>query len=651
MSVLSRNRVICFTAALALSASALLAATPAARTETRMVYDPVSTDIILYGGETALDPGTKTSYSLSDTWSWNGSRWTQLFPAHNPGGRSAYSFVYDTNRNRALLFGGHGGTSYFNDTWQYQNGDWSKIDTPNAPSARVLAGSAFDPIRDRMIVFGGLELSSDKKTFTNLFDTWEFDGTTWTQRATTGPSVAKPLLVYDAARNEVLMMATSTATDLKVLMYRYKPATATWEEITPATRPSCITEGAMIYVPSNQTVFLTGGVCGTTTVLEDTYQWNGTDWTKIDVKTHAGLALGQALAYDEVHKTVVQFGGTEVLGAPNANTFIFRDTDPAAIGWTSFVDHSTPGARSLFVLRGDAQNNALWLFGGFNADSAFNDVWKLQNGAWAAVTTTGGPTVACTTPSGAYDANRGKLVVLCADSTTFEWDGSAWKKYEFDDKHRPPARTLSSMTYDANIKKIVMFGGFSDPNYLDQTWTFDGATWTRVKNNPAPARALTAMWFDPIKNRTLIYGGIGRQQSTDRISRYGDMWSFDGSGWAEVKPAATPGTRYGAQVGVDPVTKKTVLFGGLRVEVNGTLQTQVYADDTWEWDGTNWSKITTTTTPPARENGFLDWDPSRNALTLFGGYSGFYHSDVWTYQNGTWTLLKEAPVGRRRVTK
>src|SRR5207237_4388591 len=159
-----------------------------------------------------------------------------------------------------------------------------------------------------------------------------------------------------------------------------------------------------------------------------------------------------------------------------------------------------------------------------------------------------------------------------------------------------------------------------------------------------------ASWFDPSLNRTVIYGGLGRQQTEDRIVRYSDMWTFDGSGWTQLKDVTTtPGVRYGAQVAVDPVTKKTILFGGLRTDITGTLQTQVYVDDTWQWDGKAWTKLTTAHTPPARENGFFDYDPSTGALTLFAGFSGFYHSDVWTFKAGNWSIVTEAPIPRRRA--
>jgi hypothetical protein len=41
----------------------------------------------------------------------------------------------------------------------------------------------------------------------------------------------------------------------------------------------------------------------------------------------------------------------------------------------------------------------------------------------------------------------------------------------------PVARSYVAMTYDATSKKVLLFGGFSGSGYLNDTWTFDGATW------------------------------------------------------------------------------------------------------------------------------------------------------------------------------
>jgi hypothetical protein len=255
--------------------------------------------------------------------------------------------------------------------------------------------------------------------------------------------------------------------------------------------------------------------------------------------------------------------------------------------------------------------------------------------------------VNCIYPVGSYDTDRQKIVLVCNDSSLYEFDGATWK-LPTGLKEVPPIRRFASMVYDPTLKKTVLFGGY-DTNYLDQTWTWDGTVWARVKKNPPRSRALASMWYDPTLKKTVLYGGIGRLTSTDRLTRFADMWTFDGTGWTELKPSGgTPGARYGAEVTVDPRTNRVVLFGGLRVDTDSAgLQTQVYADDTWEWDGSVWKKLAPDVVPPARENAGLTFDPLRNELVMFSGFSGVYHTDTWGYTNGAWRQRIETTERRR----
>src|ERR1700755_3072494 len=62
----------------------------------------------------------------------------------------------------------------------------------------------------------------------------------------------------------------------------------------------------------------------------------------------------------------------------------------------------------------------------------------------------------------------------------------------------PPARSYLAMTYDPASGKIIMFGGFDGAGYLNDTWVFDGITWTQAATDtPPPARAAAQMAYDP----------------------------------------------------------------------------------------------------------------------------------------------------------
>jgi hypothetical protein len=73
--------------------------------------------------------------------------------------------TYDAARGRVVLFGGFDG-SRLGDTWEWDGTTWSEISHPVSPSARSSHAMAYDAARGRVILFGGLDGSL------RLGDTW-----------------------------------------------------------------------------------------------------------------------------------------------------------------------------------------------------------------------------------------------------------------------------------------------------------------------------------------------------------------------------------------------------------------------------------------------------------------------------------------------
>ena len=662
MSVPTLRRML-LTAALLLSAQALLAANPSARTGTRMVYDESKGLTVMFGGIAATDAGTVLTYEPTDTWVWNGLHWLQKYPATHPPGRSSHVMVYDPVLARTVLFGGRQGNNDLNDTWVYQNNVWTGLTPTDAPSIRSLSGAAYDRHRGRLVLFGGnhtIVNADNTLTTTNYYDTWEFDGTNWTKVSDNGPTVVRPALVYDEARDQMLMIGEDA--NFGPLMYVYDPVARVWNQLHPATMPPCTNESGIAYQRSTATVLLVGGVCVTSTLTspstDEAWQWDGTTWTKIATKSTVIRVTNQAIAYDPMRDITLEFGGTEAYGSPRSATYAFDpsvvDTAATPPAFTADwilrdTNDGPPGPRSLAPMRADPANKVIYLLNGLTDGTPFIDFWVYQNGGWQRIIADNTP--ACGTPFAAFDTDRSRLVSVCNDGTTEEWDGAAWKTFA-DLKTKPPYRQFAEMFYDQSLKKTVLYGGWDGSNYLNTTWQWDGTSWTEQKNNRAPARTLQAMWFDPILKKTVIYGGLGRPTPSDRLERYNDMWSLGTNGWTEIKPAKVPpNPRFGAQIAVDPRTGHALLFGGLRldseVKDKTTIFHQVYANDTWDWDGTNWTEIQTNNPPPGRENGALEFDYGRNDFVLFGGWAGFFLSDTWLLDNNTWTVIPES-TGRRR---
>jgi N-acetylneuraminic acid mutarotase len=254
--------------------------------------------------------------------------------------------------------------------------------------------------------------------------------------------------------------------------------------------------------------------------------------------------------------------------------------------------------------------------------------------------TTDAPT-GCDYPLGAFDKDRAKLVIVCESADVFEFDGARWTKFTTLTTE-PPARRFASMVYDEQNKRVVLFGGFNGIEYLDDTWLWNGTTWTEAEDgDQPPGRSLGMLFWDPVRDRVTLYGGIGRPNTEDAIVRYNDQWTFDGTRWTEAASLTTPPARYGSYVEYDPQRERVVMFGGKN-------EREQYINEHWEWDGTSWQQIDSTGKPSPRMNGMLAFDPQRQAFTLFGGYAAAYFDEVWTLKDNHWQLQLDVLPERRR---
>src|SRR5262249_2540907 len=88
------------------SACVALALQPPQRALSRMVYDPVTKQIILFGGD-------RLDHLLADTWVFDcaAQRWQEKRPGRGPSPRGGHALVYLPKSKKVLLFGGYTYTS------------------------------------------------------------------------------------------------------------------------------------------------------------------------------------------------------------------------------------------------------------------------------------------------------------------------------------------------------------------------------------------------------------------------------------------------------------------------------------------------------------------------------------------------------------
>lgn len=619
-------KTLFFIAAVLASAVAIptdLSAAPLPRLNARVAYDEGSQKIVLFGGVTGAD-SSGTRYYLNDTWEWTGLRWIQVFPETSPAPRAGHVFLYDRSDSRLVLFGGGNEDTDFNDTWAYVGGNWVPIATTGAPPGRRLAAAAYDDSRQKVVIFGGLTQEA------RLFDTWEFDGTTWTPVNESGPKLINPVMVFDEARSQLLLIGATES--LQTEMYRLNGSS--WEKLTPETLPACANGSVAVYQSVEQNVLLYGGGCANGTQSVETWIWNGTNWTKLTPGRTPGAIQNHTMAYDASRNEPLLFGGAAMTSVRNS-TWRFRS------GTWARADHDvTPGPRSLFVFQGDPDRNVTWLFGGRNAADTFGDLWMLENLRWLPVARRFSP-ASCGYPAGAYDESRKRLVVFCESGEIAEWDGDSW--YAFPQLTRVPGeRRFAAMAYDAKSRNVVLYGGWDGFGFLRDTWLWNGTAWTEVSADGAPpARQLPVMFYDPNQQKVFLYAGIGRPDDESRIERYQDMWSFDGRKWTEILDVTLPPTRYGAAAAYDPTRNRVIMFGGKNAE-------EQYLNEQWEWTGTAWIRNDPAVLPSPRMNLGLTFDPVRQRLTMYGGYAGVHFDELWTLEESGWQLHREQPRTRTR---
>ncbi len=152
---------------------------PSVRFSYAMGYDEGSDRVILFGG---ADPDE----SLGDTWAYDYDEdsWAKMSPAKSPAARSDSGMVYDPGRDRMVLFGGsedHPLSAPFRDTWTYDYDEdaWTRLKV-EGPGVRAAHAMAFDRETGTVVLFGGGE-----NLYAYFDETWIYDprANSWSQVA------------------------------------------------------------------------------------------------------------------------------------------------------------------------------------------------------------------------------------------------------------------------------------------------------------------------------------------------------------------------------------------------------------------------------------------------------------------------------------
>ena len=555
--------------------------------------------------------GDPNVYALS----LDGARvWTRLpVVGPTPPPREWASAIYDPARDRLLMFGGISSNTYFNEVWALPltgTPIWTRLKlTSTPPFARILSSVVYDSVRDRLIVFGG-------ESFLGAFsDTWAValsgpNANTWRMVRTRGsvtPRFATPC-AFDAAENRLIIWAGSTAsgaiTDAQALVFDPAPSdSATWVGLAPAgPAPAPRVEESFAWDASRRQLIIYSGVCCAGTLFTDMWALRfspTTAWVQLTPPPGPTPRQGSTGAYDPVNDRFVVFNGwdyatgylndswelqlgplgpwSEVIGAPrpqkdppfvlDPETSRALTYDASALWALSTESEPTwsriaaptgaPAARRATIL--DPIRRRLLTFGasGVSALDLSNPV------AWTALSTTGSPPL-FSMPTVVYDPVRDRALVFDGTAATDHavWQLTfastpAWSLLTVAGTP-PPNRVRPMAAYDASADRMIVYGG----DALNDVWqlTLDATpTWGFIDPawNPPPPGAGSSVAVDLQRQRLIVLGGAGGGLSALSLVGIPTWTSLTPIG--SPKPTATS-THRGAVY--DPSHDRLLVHGG-----------------------------------------------------------------------------------------
>lgn len=193
----------------------------------------------------------------------------------------------------------------------------------------------------------------------------------------------------------------------------------------------------------------------------------------------------------------------------------------------------------------------------------------------------------------------------------------------------PSARYVPYMAFDDSRARVVMGGGLSVQGGLDDTWEWDGRTWTQRAPTLRPVAQFAALTFV--------------ETNLVQLNSNTAMLEWNGADWRPLSPSSGPSPRAGYSFEHDRARRQAVLFGG--IDPNGLVN----FNDTWLWNGTRWTQATPPLSPSPRRDHEVAYDEARQRLVLYGGYDGTtIFGDTWEWDGTTWTQqLVPSPPPRR----
>ncbi len=505
--------------------------------------------------------------------------------AADPEARAGAAMAFDALHGDVVMFGGVGRSGPLRDTWTWDGGAWSQAHPSVSPPAMLGAVMADDPATGRVLLVGEALATAGPSGG----QTWSWDGSTWRQEHPVhAPGGGLSGMASDPATHQVVL-ATMIA--------------GIREDVPSMGVPSATTGGTSGSIDVSPLQPVTPGV--------SVWTWDGRDWT-----SHQGpsAATGSVrVAWDESSRRVLLLatgwgctGGavgmvSPASGSPGAARGPVPLATPAA-GWSGYASGTVapasplpmpidvvpptprPGSVTLRPVPGmacsfssavpppaasPAQGSTLWAWDGAATHAASLKTMPVVLGPALLVEdpVSGGLLVG--SPGAWWSIAGGSAHVLTAGATLAVRSGAA-------------------LAADPAHHQVVVFGGQLGAAFSDETWTWDGKTWTRRAGSPqSPPTPMVIQQF-PGQTQRCDIGDHFDVQATGAVTTYRIPWATG--------PCAT-----------QPVVLTLLDSSGKPLGAQGN-PIQLHPGPTLAFTWSNWCR-------PGRVSVRLDWPGALNSIT------------------------------------
>lgn len=183
----------------------------------------------------------------------------------------------------------------------------------------------------------------------------------------------------------------------------------------------------------------------------------------------------------------------------------------------------------------------------------------------------------------AFDGATNQLVALAGQQsfTTWIWSVKGWQLQRGAAAVPVLPYPVGNVTYDGATRQLLLIGwSGGSSGFTMESWT--GHTWVKLHPRVTPPVSLDfdGFAYDGATGQAVLYEDAQRGGVHDIAN---ETWTWDGSDWTEQHPASSPSPRILSSLAYDSTTRQLLLFGGFS---DGSPYS-----DTWDWTGTNWVKM------------------------------------------------------------